>query len=100
MLAQINYKGTKAKCRHLKKLTCKGTVRLVFIRVYRLEISQSSWYFRPSFVNLCPSNLLVHLPPPPLPYVKVQFIETVAGSGRGCRVLLKTVFCRSGTLCI
>jgi hypothetical protein len=21
----INYKGTKAKCRHLKKLTCKGT---------------------------------------------------------------------------
>ncbi len=27
-----------AKCRHLKKLTCKGTLRQVFIRVYRLEI--------------------------------------------------------------
>jgi hypothetical protein len=34
----INYKDTKAKCRHLKKLTCKGTLRQVFIRVYRLEI--------------------------------------------------------------
>jgi hypothetical protein len=27
-----------AKCRHLKKLTCKGTLRRVFIRVYRLAI--------------------------------------------------------------
>jgi hypothetical protein len=29
---------TKAKCSHLKKLTCKETLRQVFIRVYRLEI--------------------------------------------------------------
>jgi hypothetical protein len=34
----INYKDTKTKCRHLKKLTSKGTLRQVFIRVYRLEI--------------------------------------------------------------
>jgi hypothetical protein len=36
----INYivVGTKAKCRHLRKLTSKGTLRLVFIRVYRLEM--------------------------------------------------------------
>jgi hypothetical protein len=27
-----------AKCRHLNKFTCKGTVRQVFIRVYRLVI--------------------------------------------------------------
>jgi hypothetical protein len=27
----INYKDSKAKCRHLKKLTCKGTLRQVFI---------------------------------------------------------------------
>ncbi len=33
----INYKDTKTKCRRLKKLTCKGTSRQVFIRVYRLE---------------------------------------------------------------
>jgi hypothetical protein len=26
----INYIDTKAKCRHLKKLTCKGTLRQVF----------------------------------------------------------------------
>ncbi len=38
----INNIDTKAKCRHLKKLTCKGTLRQVFIRVYRLEI-QSTW---------------------------------------------------------
>jgi len=75
----INYIDTKAKCRHLKKLTCKGTLRQLFMRVYyRLEIqsvmfglcgsclsefidwrySQSKGYFRPSFVNWCPSNLL------------------------------------------
>jgi hypothetical protein len=29
------------KFRHLKKLTCKGTLRQVFIRVYRLEIQVS-----------------------------------------------------------
>ncbi len=28
-----------AKCRCLKKLTCKGTLRQVFIRVYRPEIA-------------------------------------------------------------
>jgi hypothetical protein len=30
----INYKDTKTKCRHLKKLTCKGTLGQVIIRVY------------------------------------------------------------------
>jgi hypothetical protein len=34
----INYLDTKAKCRHLKKFTCTGTLQQVFIRVYRLEI--------------------------------------------------------------
>ena len=28
------YIGTKAKCCHLKKLTCTGTLRQVFIRGY------------------------------------------------------------------
>ena len=27
----INYLDTKTKCRHLKKFTCKGTLRQVFI---------------------------------------------------------------------
>ncbi len=34
----VNDIGTKSKCRHLQKLTCKGTLRQVFIRVYRLVI--------------------------------------------------------------
>ncbi len=34
----INYIETKAKGCHLKKITCKGTLRQVFIRVYRLEL--------------------------------------------------------------
>ncbi len=43
----INYMDIKAKCRHLKELTCKGTLRHVFIRVYRLEIKSVMlvcWY--------------------------------------------------------
>jgi hypothetical protein len=56
---------------------------LVFIRVYRLEnrYSQSYWYFRPSFVNYCPSNLLSS-PPPPLPVLKYSiYRQCVAGRG-------------------
>ncbi len=34
----INYIDTKAKCHHLKKFPCKGILRKVFIRVYRLVI--------------------------------------------------------------
>jgi len=33
----INYIDTKAKCHHLKKFTCKETLRQMFTRVYRLE---------------------------------------------------------------
>ncbi len=39
-------------------ITCTGTLRLVFIRVYRLEIQSVMLVFWPSFVNCCPSNLL------------------------------------------
>ncbi len=62
----INNIETKAKCRHLEKLTCKGTLRQVFIG---WRYSQSCWYFQPSFVNCRPSNLLSGLiqPPPPFP---------------------------------
>jgi hypothetical protein len=34
----INNIDIKAKCRHLKKMICKGTLQQVFITVYRLEI--------------------------------------------------------------
>ncbi len=41
-----------------KKFTFKGTLRMVFIRVYSLRYSQSCWYFRPSLLNCCHSPLL------------------------------------------
>ncbi len=99
----INYKGTKKVISSKKKLTCNGTFRQVLIRVYRLEIqySQSCWYFRPSFVNFSPSNLLFGSPPPPP--LKVQYLQTVCGCmglGGGNWVLLETIFCRSLTLFI
>ncbi len=74
----INYTDTKAKCRHLKKLPVKGPCdrRLSeFIERY----SQSCWYFWPSFVNCCHSNLLSGwTPPPPSPYQSTE-IQTVCG---------------------
>ncbi len=60
----------KGKCRHLTKLTCKGTfsdLRLLFIRVYRLEIQSVMLVF---LTQLCE---LLHLSPslwfnsPPFP---------------------------------
>jgi len=39
-------------------LTCKGTLRQVFIKVYRLDIQSVMVVFWPSFVFCCPSNLL------------------------------------------
>jgi hypothetical protein len=42
----IIYIDTEAKCHHLKKSTCKGTLRQVFLRVYiDRKYSQSCWYF-------------------------------------------------------
>ncbi len=50
----INYKDTKAKCRHLTKFTCKGTLRQVFIRVYRLEIQSVMLVFSTQLCELLP----------------------------------------------
>ncbi len=55
----------------------------MFIRVYKLEIQSVSWYFRPSFVNCCPSNLLSGwtLPHFPIPvwisllYTRIQCVK-------------------------
>ncbi len=67
----INYKDTKSNCRLIWCL----------IEFIDWRYSQSCWYFRPSFVNNCPSNLLSSSPPHlyPLPKVKVQNIQTVCG---------------------
>ncbi len=61
---------------------------------------QSSWYFRPSFVNCCPSNVLCGstlTPLPPLLCVNKYTVFTYTVWWYG--VLLETIFCRSLTLC-
>jgi hypothetical protein len=50
----INYLDTKAKCRPLKKFTCKGTLQLVFIRVYRLVILSVMLEFSAQLCELLP----------------------------------------------
>jgi hypothetical protein len=44
----------KAKCRHLNKLTCTGTLRQVFIRVYILEIQSVRLVFSTQLCKLLP----------------------------------------------
>jgi hypothetical protein len=63
-----------AKCRHLKELTCKGTLRQVFIRVYRLQIANFLFKFSyvgilPALGSVRPSPLLSGSTLPPLPYL-------------------------------
>jgi hypothetical protein len=83
----INYKDTKIKCRHLKKLACKGTLRQVFIRVYRLEIQSNVGIFDPTLCTLSPLTFSLVLPPP-FPVSKYRiYRQCVAGRGWGCWVL-------------
>ncbi len=65
----ISYIDSTAKCHHLKNLTCKGTLRQVSIRVFRLEIQSvmlvgifdpALWTVAPltfSLVRLSPSRV-------------------------------------------
>ncbi len=73
----INYIDNKAKCRHLKKLTCKGTLRQVFFRVYRLEIHVG--INNPALWTIAPLTFsLVQLSP--LPHFHVYSVQ---GGGLG-----------------
>ncbi len=51
---KLNYSDTKCKCR---RYWC-------FIEFIDWRNSQSCWYFRPSFVDYCPSNPFSYSPPP------------------------------------
>ncbi len=81
---QINYKGTKTKCHFYWYL----------IEYIEWRHSQLCWYFWPSFVSYCPSNLLSGSPPPsPLCKVKnstVHILQTVCG-WEGMRGMLSCV---------
>jgi hypothetical protein len=50
----INYIDTIAKCLNRKILTCKSTLRQVFIRVYRLEIQLVRLVFLTQLCELLP----------------------------------------------
>ncbi len=61
--------------------------------------SQSCWYFRPSFVNCCPTNLLSGSTLPLSLCQSTLYTDSVwVGGGGG--VLLETIFYRSLILCI
>ncbi len=57
----MNYKDTKAKCRHPKKITCRGTLRQVFIRVFRLEIQSVMLVFSTQHCPLLAASLTFSL---------------------------------------
>jgi hypothetical protein len=75
----INYTDIRhqSKMSSYKKLTCKGTLRQMFITVY-VDTASHVRIFDPALLTL---PLVQLLPPPPLPppCVKVQYIQTVCG---------------------
>ncbi len=82
----INFIDTTAKCRHLKKLTRKGTLR--FIRVYRLEIQSVMLVFSTQLCELLPLspslwfNSLLPCPPSQVNKYTV-YMHTVWKNGGG-----------------
>jgi hypothetical protein len=76
----INYKDTKAKCRHLKKLTFKGTLPEVFIKVYRVVIHSVMLVFSTQLCELLPldpSHWFTS--PPPFPKPKYSIYRQYEG---------------------
>ncbi len=94
----INYViDTKAKCHHLKKLTCKGTLRQKFITVY-VDWKQSVMLvFSTQLCELLPLQpSLWFNSPPPFLFSKYSIDRQCVwlGGGRGG----VTIFCRRLTL--
>jgi hypothetical protein len=79
MHGQINYLQNKAKCRHLKKLTCEGTLWQVFIKVYRLETLSVMLVLSTQLSELLPLYPLFSGSSLPLSCVKVNYKQTVCG---------------------
>ncbi len=70
-----------------KQLTCKGTLRQMLIRVYRLEIQPVMFVFSTQLSELLPLTFsLVQLSPsPPLPCVNKYTVYTYTVSKGGGR---------------
>jgi hypothetical protein len=64
----INYIDTIAKCRHLNNWPVKGICGMRLSEFMDWIYYQSCWYFRPSFVNYCPSPSLWFNSPSPYTY--------------------------------
>jgi hypothetical protein len=75
----INYKDTKAKCRHLKNLPVKGLCGKRLSEFIDWRYIPSCWFFLPSIVNCCSSNLLSGSTPPP--HILCICIHFVGGGG-------------------
>ncbi len=95
----INYVDTKPKCRHLKKLTCKGTLRQVFISLWTGDTVSHVDIFLPSFVN-CYSldQLSPPLPPSLCESILYTRIQCVRGVGYGVLGLRQIKTCRKVSL--
>ncbi len=90
---------TKANCRHLKKLTCKGTLRQVFIRVYRLEIQYVMLiFFDPALWTVAPLSFSL-VPQSPFACVNKYTVYTCTvckgGGEHGVLGLRQINTCRS-----
>ncbi len=95
----INYKYPKTKFHHLKNWPVKGLCRRFLSEFIDWTYCKSCWYFRPSFVNCCLSNLLSSSPPPPSLCQSTVYSDSVwLGGGGGWWVLLESIFCRSLTI--
>ncbi len=98
-----NYVDTKAKCCHVKILTCRGTFRQASIRVYRLMIHSVMLVALWTVASL-PFSLVQLSPQPPslsMLYTRIQYRVWrgywVLGLGQintGCKVPLQVNFFR------
>ncbi len=70
------YRHQSKKMSSSKKLICKRLCGRCLSGFIDWKYSQSCWYFRPSFVNFCPSNLFSGSNPPPIPYVNMFTVYT------------------------
>ncbi len=88
------YRHTKAKCRHLKNLNCKGTLRQVFIReLIDWRYSQSCWYFRPALWTAAPLPFSpVQVSPLQIPIYQVRWVESTNCFGFGRKVAKQEFF--------
>ncbi len=79
-----DYINTKAKCRHLNKLTWNGTLRQMFIRVYILEIQLVMLVFSTQLCELLPLSPSLWFNSPPFPvWISILYTHIQYARGRG-----------------